>query len=97
MYMRITRGQFDPAKFDALSQLAAEVNAAVTRLPGCRAMYQATDRARGTSVAVSIFDTEQHARFSREALGDIVQRTQAAGMRMETPEVFEVLDAVSQV
>jgi hypothetical protein len=97
MYMRVTRGQIDPAKVDILDALSADVNAALKRLPGCLAVYQGGDRARGVTVAVTLFDTEAHARFSRELLGDLVGRLQQAGFRMETPEVFELFEAASAV
>ncbi len=97
MYLRITRGQFDPSKAEVLEAFGSEVNAALKRLPGCQAVYQGTDRARGTTVAVSVWDTERNARFDRSAMGTIVGRMQAAGLRLEVPEVFELVEAESTV
>lgn len=91
MYLRITRGRFDPATYDQLRPLADEVTAAGQRLPGLDRIYQAVDRAAGTVVAVSTFDTEAHARFAREeTLGEVIGRIRALGVQLEPPEVYEV-------
>jgi aminoglycoside phosphotransferase (APT) family kinase protein len=91
MYLRITRGRFDPAAYDQIRPLADEIQAAGSRLPGLDRMYQAVDRVAGTVVAVSTFDTEEHARFSREAaLGDVLARLQALGVQVDPPEIYEV-------
>jgi hypothetical protein len=36
MYMRVTRGHIDPARFDEANALGPELVAAVSRLPGYR-------------------------------------------------------------
>ncbi len=90
MYLRLTRGRFDPANFDQIQPLAQEVHDAVKRLPGIDHIHQAADRASGELVAVSIWDTEEHARFSRDLLGDLVARIQAAGVQLDPPAIYEV-------
>jgi hypothetical protein len=41
---------------------------------------------------VSTWDTEEHARFSRDALGEsVVSRLQVAGVQLDPPEFDEVL------
>jgi hypothetical protein len=91
MYLRITRGRFDPAKFEQIRPLADEVQAAAGRAPGLDRIYQAVDRAAGTVVAVSTYDTEANARFSREeTIGDLVGRLQALGVQLDPPEIYEV-------
>ena len=91
MYIRVTRGRFDPAKYDEMRGLSEEVNAAVQRLPGCQGVYTGGDRDAGRLIAVSTWDSEEHARFSRDALGEVVGRLQSLGGQLEPPEVYESL------
>ena len=91
MYIRVTRGRFDPAKYDEFRALSREVQAAVQRLPGCQGGYNGGDRDAGRFVAVTAWDSEEHARFSRDALGDLVARLQSLGGQLEPPEVYESL------
>jgi Protein of unknown function (DUF3105) len=49
------------------------------------------DRARAQAIVVSTWDTEEHARWSPEALGEIGSRIQALGTQAEAPEIFEVI------
>lgn len=91
MYLRITRGRFDPAKADELLPLTREVNAAVQQLPGVQSIHVGIDRTAGRLAAVSTWDTEEHAQFSRETMaGDVVTRLQALGTQLEPPEVYEI-------
>ena len=94
MYLRITRGRFDPARYDELLPLAQAIDAAVQALPGCHHIHSGLDRTAGKLAAVSIWDTVEHASFSREAaagLGDVVRRTQALGVQLEPPEIYEIV------
>jgi quinol monooxygenase YgiN len=91
MHLRISRGRFEPTAYDELVRLAPAIAAAVKRLPGCGRYYGGVDRAAGTVVAVSAWDSAEHARFSREALGDVLARLLALGVRLEPPEVYEVV------
>jgi quinol monooxygenase YgiN len=91
MYLRITRARFDPARYDAILPLIRELIAAVQRLPGCQAVYPGMDRTQGTTAFVSVWDSEEHARFSRDVLGDVVKRLEAAGAPAEPPEVLEIV------
>jgi quinol monooxygenase YgiN len=91
MYLRITRGRFDPAAVDRVTPLVAEVSAAVERMPGCQHLHQARDLSGGSIVAISLWDTEEHARFSREDLGEVITRLGEQGVHLEPPEVFEVV------
>jgi hypothetical protein len=47
------------------------------------------DRASGRTITVTTWDTEDHARWPREALGDLVARFQALGIQLDRPEFFE--------
>jgi heme-degrading monooxygenase HmoA len=91
MYLRITRGRFDPAAADRVTPLVSEVSAAVERMPGFQHLYQARDLSGGSIVAISLWDTEEHARFSREDLGEVVTRLAVTGVQLDPPEVFEVV------
>ena len=90
MYMRLTRGRFDPAAADRMAEVSREVQAAVGRLPGFQHIHTGIDRAAGRMAAVSLWDTEEHARFPREAVGEVLARTRDAGVELEPPEIFEV-------
>ncbi len=91
MHLRITRGFFDPARWDESVALSQEVGDALARLPGFVDYRGGGDRATGAIVAVSAWDSEAHARFGREVLGDVVARLLAAGAQLEPPEVYEVV------
>ncbi len=89
MYIRVTRGRFDPAKYEEFQRLSHDVHAAVQRLPGCQSVHTGGDRNSGRLIAVSTWDSEEHARFSRDALGDVVARLQSLGGQLEPPEIYE--------
>lgn len=91
MYLRITRGRFDPARYDESLALSQELGDAAARLPGFVGYRGGGDRATGAIVAVSTWDSEEHARFGREGLGDVLARLLAAGAQLEPPEVYEVV------
>jgi heme-degrading monooxygenase HmoA len=75
--MRVTRSRVDPSKLDeAVGQLAADLGTAISRLPGYQSYTLTVDRANGQALSVSTWDTEEHARWSREARGDIPSRLQ---------------------
>jgi hypothetical protein len=91
MYMRVTRGRIDPARIDeAVSQVAQDLVTAIAGLPGYQSYLSGVDRASGRTHAVSTWDTEEHARWGPDALGDIPARLQALGVQVDPPEVFEV-------
>ena len=92
MYLRLTRARFDPALADQVVPLASEVRAAMRRLPGLQHNHQGIDRAAGTVAAVSVWDSEEHANFSREALGEPIGRLRALGVQFEEPEIYEIMD-----
>ena len=92
MYLRLTRGSFDPSRVDEVMRLNQDIRAALQRLPGFQDAQSQVgiDRNAGRLVAVTTWDTEEHARFSRETLGDVLTRMQAVGSQLEPPEVYEV-------
>ena len=94
MYLRITRGRFDPAKYDNLLPLTREVDTAVRAMSGCQSMHTAMDRAGGRLAVVSQWDTLEQASFSRETdarTADVVSRILALGAQVEPPEIYEVV------
>ena len=90
MYLRITRSRFDPGRYDETVRLGEEFANIIQRLPGFRSYHSGMDRSNGTSIGVSIWDTEDHARFSRDVLGDIIPRMLAQGLQIDPPEFYEV-------
>jgi hypothetical protein len=91
MYLRISRGRWDPAHHDELARLVPEVFAAIQRLPGCQDVRTGVERNTGRTVTVSSFDTLEHAQFSRDSIGESLARLQAAGWQGEAPEIYETL------
>ncbi len=90
MYMRVVRGRVDPARLDELNQVAPDLAAAIRRQPGHQSSMGGVNRASGQTVVVSTWDTEEHASYSPDALGDIRSRLQALGVQADPPEIFEV-------
>jgi hypothetical protein len=90
-YLRLTRGRFDPAAYEEVVRLTGEIAAATEQLPGYRSQHHGVDRGGGTLVAVSLWDSAEHARFSREALGPAHAAAVAAGVWLEPPEVYPVV------
>jgi hypothetical protein len=77
---------------DEGTQLSQDVAYAVKKQAGCQSFLNLGDRSTGRSVAISIWDTEEHARFSAaDVLGDIVPRVQALGAQVDQPEFYEVI------
>jgi len=91
MFLRCTRSQFDPAKADEVAALGSELKAMFGKLPGIQHSHTALDRATGKAITITLFDTREHAQFGREALGDIISRFHAAGVKIEAAEYYETV------
>ncbi len=93
MYMRVTRGRWPNLATvdDEANKMIAELVAAVKRQPGNQSYVTGVDRASGRTVAVSTWDTEEHAQWSPAALGDVLPRLQARGLQIDPPEILEVI------
>jgi quinol monooxygenase YgiN len=89
MYVRVTRGRFDPEQADAVEALTSEVAAATKALPGCLAYQGGVNRNAGTVVAISNWEDLSSAEVAREKLGDLVGRILEV-IQLEPGEVFEV-------
>lgn len=92
MYVRITNSHFDPSRSGEVRALGPDLIAGLKGLPGCHDVAIGIDTATGLGVAVSYFDTEAHARFSRDALGDLIGRIGDAGIRMDPAQIYERLE-----
>ncbi len=92
MYLRITRGRFDPASYDELLPLVREVNAAVQSMAGNRGVQSGFDRSGGRFAVVSQWETAEQASFSRDTdagTAEVVSRVVALGVQLEPPEIYE--------
>jgi quinol monooxygenase YgiN len=92
-YLRVSRGRFPAASYDEVIRVSKELADAVRRLDGCQRYQGGVDRVAGTIVAVSTWDSEAHAHFSRDVLGTIVPQLLALGVELEAPEVYAVVYA----
>ena len=90
MYLRVTRGRLDPARFDEVTQVGQEIAAASRRLPGNQSYVAGIDRASGRVLTVSTWDTEANARADRLGGTGLASRMQVLGVHMDPPEFFEV-------
>jgi hypothetical protein len=89
MYMRVTRSRVDPARYEEASQVVLDLAASARQLPGFQRLVFGGDRAIGEGFAISTWDTEEHARWSRDVLGDPVPRLRALGVQIDPPQIFE--------
>jgi hypothetical protein len=89
-YLRVTRYQADRAVQEQLAGLAAEFVAAVRQLPGLQHFHGGIDRAAGQGITIYRFDTEEHARFSPEAIGPVGAKVMATGTQIVSTEIYEV-------
>jgi quinol monooxygenase YgiN len=90
MYVRVTRGRFEPEQADVVEALSSEVADAIKVLPGFVAYQGGIDRNAGTIVAISSWEDKGSAEFPREKLGDVISRV-AELARLEPAEIFEVV------
>ena len=67
-----------------------DVLAAIRAVPGCQDARVGIDRDTGRTVSVTTFDTLEHARFSRDTLGEPLARLQDLGWQADAPEIYEV-------
>jgi hypothetical protein len=91
MYLRLTRGRFDPARYDAVMPLVPAITTALRALPGVQDVRVGVDRATGRTLSLTSFDTVEHAQFSRDRLGSVLQPLQALGWEVEAPEIYEAM------
>ena len=93
MYVRIARARFDPSNWDEVLAAGTEqMGPALRQVPGFQSAYWAVDQAQGVILAVSIWDTKEHAASVREALTPAAgQRMEAAGVQIGPAEIYEMV------
>ena len=97
MIVRINRARFDPASADRLRDMLdgfqETLVPALRRLPGFRTYQSGLDAASGSMVAVSTWDTAEHA-AAVGTLPEMVAQAaalRAAGVAFEPPVHHEIL------
>jgi hypothetical protein len=91
MYIRITRGRFNPSTEADIQRIVEEqVIPVVQKLPGFQRYLGGVDRTNGMLTAVSLWDTEEHASFSRDAMISAVPALTALGVTFEPAETYEI-------
>jgi hypothetical protein len=92
MFLRITRGSYLLETEADVTRIVEELLVpAMRELPGFQHYYGGVNRATGAIVAVSLWDTEDHANFPREALAGTVPALLGKGVRLELAEIYDVL------
>ena len=87
MYIRLTRGRFDPGRYDELLRMTEQTIEAARELPGCRSFQIAIDRQAGALVALSTWDDPQQA----PTIAQLRAAAEAIGVQFEAPEMYEVI------
>ena len=104
MYIRISRSRCNPSLCDEVLAVAEQTNPALRQLPGFQSSYWGVDRTSGAMVAVSTWDTGEHANFPRDALigaagvgagPEVERRIADAGFQMDPAEIYELAAQVS--
>ncbi len=90
MYIRVSNGSFDTSKYDELVALTEDVAARMKNLPGFVSYHGGSNERTGALVAISIWQTEETANFSRDVLGDIVTRLNDINARLEPATIYRV-------
>jgi hypothetical protein len=87
MYVRVTRGRFDPARTDDIERLVAEqLIPALKGRAGFQGYQSGLNPEAGTLVAISNWETREQA----QDIGAVRSPFEALGIRFEPAEVFEV-------
>jgi hypothetical protein len=90
MFVRITRGRFAPSTEDGVQRIVEEQLVPVMqRLPGFQRYLGCINRSAGTLCAVSFWDSEAEANFSRDVLKGAVPALMALGVTLEPAEIYE--------
>jgi hypothetical protein len=95
MYLRISHGHFDPARYGEMSSLVQQVAGVVQGLPGNQSVYVGIDRTGGKTYTVSTWDTVEHANFPRETaprLSEVVGKLVSLGLQLDPPVVVEIVN-----
>lgn len=87
----MSRGRFDPARYDQIVPILQEIATTMSGLPGFHKYHVGVDGAAGRIAAVTDRDTRAHGEFSRAVLGDSMHRLQALGVELEPAEVYDLV------
>jgi quinol monooxygenase YgiN len=93
MYVRITRGRFQPERIDDVEAMSSEIAEAIRVLPGFLGYQGGVDRNSSTIVAISSWADRSSAEFPREKLGDVLGRVTAL-VQLEPAEIYETTMAI---
>ena len=88
MYVRITRGRFQPERIDDVEALSSSIAEAIKTLPGFLGYQGGVDRNTSTIVAISNWEDRGSAEFPRDKLGDVLGRITAL-VQLEPAEIYE--------
>ncbi len=87
MYMRVTRGQLDPALVEEYVRVVGESTLpALQQMVGFRGVNAGADRETGALLVVSLWDTLEQAM----AVDVIRPQLEALGVQFAAPELYEV-------
>ncbi len=90
MFLRLTRGRFDPAHEEDVKSAVKPVIDAFRELPGLLRYTDAINHELGLFVALTYWDTQEHASFDRALLGDSIVTFTKSGVTLEPSEIYEV-------
>src|SRR3954464_8112428 len=88
MYVRITRGRFQPERIDDVEALSSSIAEAIKTLPGFLGSQGGVDQNTSTIVAISNWEDRGSAEFPRDKLGDVFDRITAL-VQLEPAEIYE--------
>jgi hypothetical protein len=89
MYLRVTRGAFDPSQREAVVAVSGDLAEEAMRRPGVRSCRIGLSSA-GAFLAFTEGDTEESVTLSRESLGDLLPRMSAV-LQLQSPELYELV------
>jgi len=89
MYVRINRGTFDPSKaqdvLEMLRKSGAQLSPALKQLPGLQSYQTGIDTERGTMIAISVWDSIEHA----QSLGQLPEMNALRSIFQQYGIVFD--------
>jgi hypothetical protein len=88
VYVRITRGRFQPERIDDVEALSSDIVEAIKILPGFLGYQGGVDRNTSTIVAISNWEDRGSAEFPRDKLGDVLGRITAL-VQLEPAEIYK--------
>jgi hypothetical protein len=86
----LLRAQTASAEADIQRIVEAQVIPALQKLPGFQRYIGGINRSTGMLTAVSLWDSEEQASFSREAVISAIPALTALGVTFEPAETYEV-------